>query len=60
MVRDEAPAATTGGVNGRECDRGEIGGSAWKRLTQSHPSDPTSLVAAEIHLGHTPAGIYGR
>jgi len=25
MVRDEAPAATIGGFNERECDRAEIG-----------------------------------
>jgi hypothetical protein len=57
MVRDEAPAATNGGVNGRECDRGGIGGSAWQRRVRFHLSGPTSLVAAEIHLGQKPAGI---
>jgi hypothetical protein len=48
MVRDEAPAATTGGVNGRECDRAGTN-SAW--MANLIPSGPISLVAAEIHLG---------
>jgi hypothetical protein len=57
MVRDEAPAATIGGVNGmRESDRAEIS-SAGKRRVQFLRSGPTSLVAAEIHLGLKPAGI---
>jgi hypothetical protein len=51
MVRDEAPAATIGGVNGiRESDRAEIG-SATSAGFNSQESGPTSLVAAEIHLG---------
>jgi hypothetical protein len=59
MVRDEAPAATIGGVNGiKESDRAEIG-SAGKRRVQFLRSGPTSLVAAEIHLGLKPAGICG-
>jgi hypothetical protein len=54
MVRDEAPAATTGGIN------------EWvttlkpARLAvpgQFPESGPTSFVAAEIHLGRRPAGI---
>jgi hypothetical protein len=55
MVLDEAPAATTGGFNGKgNVDRAEIG-SAWNCRVQFPRSDPTSLVAAEIHLGCKPA-----
>jgi hypothetical protein len=51
MMRDEAPAATIGGFNGKgNVDRTEIG-SAAKRRVQFPGSSPTSLVAAEIHLG---------
>jgi hypothetical protein len=46
MVRDEAPAATTGGFNGKECDRVHV-----------MRTGPTSFVAAEIHLGRWPTGI---
>jgi hypothetical protein len=46
MVRDEAPAATTGGFNGKECGRVHV-----------IRTGPTSFVAAEIHLGRRPAGI---
>ena len=57
MVCDEAPAATIGGLNGNcDCDRPQIG-PAWETPVQFLGSDPTSLVAAEIHLGHKPAGI---
>jgi hypothetical protein len=54
MVRDEAPAATRGGVN-------ELGVTAWKPAWPfwAGPglSGPTSFVAAEIHLGLRSAGI---
>jgi hypothetical protein len=54
-MRDEAPAATTGGFNGKECDRTGIAPAG---LAGFNPrSDPISLVAAEIHLGLRPAGI---
>jgi hypothetical protein len=49
-VRDEAPAATIGGVNERECDRPEIS-STRKAGLQFLRNGPTSFVAAEIHLG---------
>jgi hypothetical protein len=52
MLRDEAPAATIGGVNEKtECDRVEIGSAsnAWFDFG----SGPASLVAAEIHSGHS-------
>jgi len=56
MVRDEAPAATIGGVNGiRESDRAEIGPAASGGF-QFLRSGPTSLVAAEIHLGLKASG----
>jgi hypothetical protein len=55
MVLNEAPAATTGGFNGKgNVDRAEIG-PAWNCRVQFPRSDPTSLVAAEIHLGCKPA-----
>jgi hypothetical protein len=51
MVGDEAPAATAGGVNG-------IGNVTAPKSTQAQGlpgsipgNGPTSLVAAEIHLG---------
>jgi hypothetical protein len=48
-VRDEAPAATTGGFNGKECDRTGIAPAG---IAGFNPrSGPISLVAAEIHLG---------
>ncbi len=55
MVRDEAPAATIGGFNG-------IGNTTARKSIRLTPvqfpgSGPTSLVAAEIHLGRRPAGI---
>jgi hypothetical protein len=58
MVRDEAPAATTSGVNGKR------NVTALKSVGEEAPVQfrrcgPTSLVAAEIHLGRKPAGIYG-
>jgi hypothetical protein len=55
MVRDEAPAATIGGFNERECDRAEIGPA--DQAGSIPGNGPTSLVAAEIHLGRKPAGI---
>jgi hypothetical protein len=57
MVRDEAPAATFRGFNERECDRAEIG-LAGTTAGSIPGSGPASLVAAEIHLGHKPAGIF--
>jgi hypothetical protein len=56
MLRDEAPAATTGGFNGKECDRVETG-SALDCRVQFPKNGPISFVAAEIHLGRRPAGI---
>jgi len=46
-MRDEAPAATRGGVNEVECDRPETGLALW---AGPGLSGPTSFVAAEIHL----------
>jgi hypothetical protein len=55
MVRDEAPAATLGGVKEMAVTaRNPLGLVAG---LQSPVSDPTSFVAAEIHLGHRPTGI---
>ena len=55
MACDEAPAATIGGVNGIE------NATALNRLGLPAEIDirsgPTSLVAAEIHLGRGPEGI---
>jgi hypothetical protein len=56
MVRDEAPAATTGGVNENGNATALEIGSAQAPGFQSK-NGPTSLVAAEIHLGRRPAGI---
>jgi hypothetical protein len=56
MVRDEAPAATTGGINEWECDHPETA-PADSAGCNSKESGPTSFVAAEIHLGRKPAGI---
>jgi hypothetical protein len=57
MVRDEAPAATTGGFNGI---RNVTAGKSVRRAIAGSISagGPTSLVAAEIHLGRRPAGIH--
>jgi hypothetical protein len=55
MVRDEAPAATRGGVNEVGGDRSETGLALW---AGPGLSGPTSFVAAEIHLGRRPAAIY--
>jgi hypothetical protein len=54
-MRDEAPAATRGGVNEVECDRPETGLALW---AGPGLSGPTSFVAAEIHLGCRPADIH--
>jgi hypothetical protein len=52
ISRDEAPAATCGGSTGKRI--------LTARKSSDFPeSGPTSLVAAEIHLGRTPAGIHG-
>jgi hypothetical protein len=56
MMRDEAPAATTVAFNGK----GNV--TALKSVRRASAgsaseSGPTSLVAAEIHLGRKPAGI---
>jgi hypothetical protein len=56
MVRDEAPAATICGFNGK----GKL--TAPISIQRQAPArfsrcGPISLVAAEIHLGHRPAGI---
>jgi hypothetical protein len=55
MVRDEAPAATRGGVNEVGATALETGLALW---AGPGLSGPTSFVAAEIHLGRRPAGIY--
>jgi hypothetical protein len=57
MACDEAPAATIGGVNESECDRVETGSAA--RAGSISGSGPTSLVAAEIHLGLGASGVCG-
>jgi hypothetical protein len=53
-MRDEAPAATTGGVN-------ELSLTAWSLARPCAGLwflfGPTSFVAAEIHHGRRPAGI---
>jgi hypothetical protein len=56
MVCDEAPAATIGGFNGKRnvTARKSVG---WERRVQFLRSGPTSLVAAEIHLGLKASGI---
>ena len=54
MVRDEAPAATTGGVNEMSVTASELGPALSRALFLD---GPTSFVAAEIHLGRWPAGI---
>jgi hypothetical protein len=56
MGRDEAPAATIGGVNGK---RNVTALKSARRESAGFDvgSGPTSLVAAEIHLGRMPAGI---
>jgi hypothetical protein len=55
MVRDEAPAATFRGSTKGMRPRGNRFG--W--VAGSIPGNgPVSLVAAEIHLGHKPAGIF--
>jgi hypothetical protein len=57
MAGDEAPAATFGGANGNwDCDRTEIGSAQNCRFDLRN--GPTSFVAAEIHLGRKPAGIF--
>jgi hypothetical protein len=57
MVCDEAPAATTGGFNGIGNATARKSARLAKRRFNFHGSGPTSLVAAEIHLGRKPAGI---
>jgi hypothetical protein len=47
MVRDEAPAATIGGFNGRECDRTEIG-SAGQPAQFQETVRPASLLRKSI------------
>jgi hypothetical protein len=53
MAGDDAPAATIGGYNGK----GKV--TAQKSIQRQAPArfskvrGPTSLVAAEIHLGHS-------
>jgi hypothetical protein len=50
MAYDEAPAATRGGFNGKgNVDRAEIDSA--EQAGSISKSGPTSLVAAEIHLG---------
>src|SRR5258708_36948510 len=54
MVLDEAPAATTGGFNGKgNVDRGNRPGL--KLPGHFRRNGPTNLVAAEINLGCKPA-----
>src|SRR3954453_14855049 len=47
---DEAPAAYHVAQRETDCDRAEM---------RFPKRGPTSLVAAEVHLGRTPAGIHG-
>ncbi|WFU13562.1 hypothetical protein [Bradyrhizobium sp. CB3481] len=54
-MRDEAPAATAGGVNERERPLGKS--IRRRRRTAFLASGPASFVAAEIHLGHRSAGF---
>jgi hypothetical protein len=49
---DEAPAATNRGSTGKRI-------LTAGKSTDFQGSGPTSLVAAEIHLGRRPAGIHG-
>jgi hypothetical protein len=51
MARDEAPAATFGGINGKRNVTAEIGIGLDDAGFKSQGSGPTSLVAAEFHLG---------
>jgi len=57
MARDEAPAATIGGINEKRnvTERKPVSAS---EAGLDSGCGPTSLVAAEIHLGRTPAGIF--
>jgi hypothetical protein len=60
MVRDEAPAATFGGINGkRNVTARKIGIGPDDAGFDSQGSGPTSLVAAEFHLGWRPAVLSG-
>jgi hypothetical protein len=57
MARDEAPAATTGGINGKR--NVTVRESIWRsNAGLDSRCGPTSLVAAEIHLGRMPADIF--
>jgi hypothetical protein len=54
-MRDEAPAATRGGINERERPpRNSLGRRAGRMVLASGPA---SFVAAEIHLGRRSAGF---
>jgi hypothetical protein len=48
MMGDEAPAATTGGVNERECDRAEIGSDRDDRFNSQEAVRPASLLRKSI------------
>jgi hypothetical protein len=54
MVRDEAPAATMGGVNGNEIDRAKTDSA--EEAGSIPGRGPFSFVAAEIHPGLKASG----
>jgi hypothetical protein len=58
MVRDEAPAATTGGFNEREFDRAEVSSAAIADLHFTERPDQLRC-CGNPHPGPRPAGIYG-
>jgi hypothetical protein len=53
-MRDEAPAATLGGVNERRWAASKIGSAV---MPGEISGGPNSFVAAEIHLGRRSAGF---
>src|SRR6476659_5089040 len=57
MMRDEAPAATTRGVNRIRNSTARKSVRPRAEPAQSLRSGPTSFVAAEIHPGLEPAGL---
>jgi hypothetical protein len=61
MMGDEAPAATTGGVNERECDRVEIGSGRDGRFNSQEAVRPASLLRNSIlDMGRTASTTTGR
>jgi hypothetical protein len=59
MVDDEAPAATIGGFNEKRNVTELKSGRPAKRRLQFLGNGPTSLVAAEVHLGPEASGTCG-